>query len=113
MAAAGSFATWETEESVSGVGSGEGRWVLIVALVAIGLVQLGWRPAWMAAGLVLAIAGRELLSISGDEGAGVGLGLWVTLLGSAAAVVLLVLDMFSRIERAPPAADGDAPADDS
>lgn len=93
---------------MTGVSSDEGRLALIVALLAIGLVQIGWRPAWMAAGLVVAIAGRELLSIAGDDSAAAGIGLWVTVVVALAATVLLFADMFSTIERAPPDSSDDA-----
>ena len=104
------FLPWEVSSgpeapTVQGLDTDEGRIVLIVALVTIVLVQIGWRPAWIGAGFVLAIAGRRLLAVLGDDPGGPGLGLWIAAAAAVAAAALLVVDMFTTIDRSPPESD--------
>ena len=111
VAGAAVFLPWEASSgpeapTVQGLDTDEGRIVLIVALVTVVLVQIGWRPAWIGAGFVLAIAGRRLLAALGDDPGGPGLGLWVAVAAAVAAAALLVVDMFTTIDRSPPESDG-------
>lgn len=105
------FLPWEAgagpeASTVQGFDTDEGRIVLIVALITIVLVQIGWRPAWIGAGFVVAVAGRRLLTALGDD-PGPGIGLWVAVAAALAAVALLFADMFMTIDRSPPSTGGD------
>lgn len=106
LAAASTFLTWDTEQSITGVNSDEGLVALIVAAVAVMLVRIRWRPAWIGAGLIVAISGRRLLTGLGDD-VNVGIGLWVTASAALAATVLLVSDMFSTIDRSQTDSNGE------
>jgi hypothetical protein len=57
----------------------------------------------MGAGLVFAIAGRQILSISDHAQASPGTGLWISFAAGAGATILLVIEMFGAITR--PASD--------
>lgn len=110
-AAAAMFLPWEAGSgpetpTVQGLDTDEGRIVLIVALITVVLVQIGWRPAWIGAGFVVAVAGRRLLSALGDD-PGPGIGLWVAAVAALAATALLFADMFMTIDRRPPESGGD------
>ena len=96
------FLIWEAEESVAGTDSNEGQLAFIVGLVTIGLIQIGWRPAWIGAGFVSAVAGRQLLDTLGDDSAEPGVGLWIATVAALVAAVVLVVAMFSTINRNPP-----------
>ena len=105
------FLPWEAgagpeASTVQGFDTDEGRIVVIVALLTIVLVQIGWRPAWIGAGFVVAVAGRRLLTVLGDD-PGPGIGLWVAVAAALAAVALLFADMFMTIDRSPPESGGD------
>ena len=96
------FLPWRTvagqdAESALGAGGGQGSIIFIVSLVMIGLVQIGWRPAWIGAGFVGAIAVRELLDLAGDETASPAVGLLIVAAASIAAVVLLVWEMIANV----------------
>ncbi len=94
---------WYTNAGLSGTGSvrgieaGVGRLLLAVCIVTIALVQIGWRPAWIGAGFAGAMAVREVIDPSGIGSPDPGSGLWVAIIASAVAVVLLVWDMFSGV----------------
>ena len=109
VAAAAMFLPWHTvasgdgTESVLGISVNEGPLILVVGLITIGLVQVGWRPAWIGAGLVGAITVRAILDSDADPASG----LWIAAAASAAAVVLLVWDMFVNVS-----ASGDADGPD-
>ena len=92
-------------ETVRGISAGVGRLLLVVCIVTIALVQIGWRPAWIGAGFAGAIAVREILDPSGIANPDPGLGLWTAVIASAAAVVLLVWDMFAGVS----GSDGSGP----
>lgn len=99
IAAASMFLPWQTTasegvtESVQGIGTGEGPLIFIVGLVTIGLIQVGWRPAWIGAGLIGAITIRAIL----DSGADPASGLWIAAAAAVVAVGLLVWDMFANV----------------
>lgn len=105
------FLPWEAGSgsealTVQGLDTDEGRIVLIVALVSIVLIQIGWRPVWIGAGFIVAVAGRRLLTMLGDD-PGPGIGLWVAAAAALAAVALLFADMFMTIDRSSPSTGGD------
>ena len=100
-AAAAMFLPWQTTgngtESVQGSGVNEGQIVLVVCLITVGLIQVGWRPAWISAGFAGAITVREILSLSSDGGPDPAYGLWIAAAASIVAVILLVWDMFAGV----------------
>lgn len=111
VAGAAVFLPWEASSgpeapAVQGLDTDEGRIALIVALITIALIQIGWRPAWIGAGFVLAIAGRRLMAALGDDPGGPGLGLWIAAAAALVAAALLVVDLFTAIDRSPPESDG-------
>jgi hypothetical protein len=97
------FLPWQTTvsesgtESVQGTGVNGGQWVLVLSLVTIGLIQVGWRPAWIGAGLAGAITVREILSLAGGDDVDPASGLWIAAAASLVAVVLLIWEMFAGI----------------
>ena len=101
IAAAAMFLTWHTttDESLNGVATDEGQLALVVSLVTVGLIQVGWRPAWIGAGFTTAITVRALLDGDSDP----GLGLWLATAASLVAAGLLIWAMFTDV------ADGDTP----
>lgn len=80
-------------ESVPGVSVTEGQLVLVVSLITAGLVQVGWRPAWIGAGFVASLAIRKILDGDTDPASG----LWIALAASIVAAVLLIWDMFANV----------------
>jgi len=94
------FLTWSTE-GVGRVGTdtGEGQFVALVALVTMLLVQIGWRPAWMGTGVIVATLGRQLLLLGSDA----GVGLYLGVVSAVVAGAVLIAEMFAGIER--PAAE--------
>ena len=105
VAAAALFLPWHTTvaegaaESVQGIAVNEGQLVLVVSLITAGLIQVGWRPAWIGAGFAAATAIRRILDSDTDPATG----LWIAAAASIAAVILLVWDMFANV--APPGPD--------
>lgn len=97
-----------TGESVTGMDVGEGQLAFIASLLTIVLIQTGLRPAWMGAGFVFAVVGRQLVDTVGDDLVKPGNGLWIGTFAALVAAVALFADMFSSIDRtpAPPVADG-------
>ncbi len=96
------WATFDDRDSVSGVSLAPGTLVLFAGLVAIVLVQMNIRAAWIAPGFAVAVAGRELASRLGDAGTAPGIGLWISVIAAVAAAVLLIRQMFASIERVSP-----------
>ena len=94
------FLPWQTTttdgaaKSVVGTSVTEGQLVLVAGLVTVGLIQVGWRPAWIGSGLIAAITIRALL----DSGADPEAGLWVAAAASVVAAALLVWDMFASVK---------------
>jgi len=109
VAAAAMFLPWHTvaadggAESVQGVAVTDGQLVLVVGLVTAGLVQAGWRPAWIGAGFAGAVTIRRILDAETDPAAG----LWIAAAASVAAAALLVWDMF--VDVSTPGDDHDEP----
>lgn len=107
VAALTTFLPWQTAvteggvESIAGTSTSAGQLVLVVCLVTVGLVQVGWRPAWIGAGFGAATAIRELFDREADPAWGLG----VVIAACVVATVLLVWDMFANV-----AAPGDDPA---
>ena len=97
--AATMFLPWHTTatesgtESVQGISTGEGPIVLAVSLITAGLIQVGWRPAWIGAGFAGAVAVRRILDGEIDPAAG----LWIAAAASIVAAVLLIWDMFAGV----------------
>lgn len=108
-AAAAMFLTWHTTTSegltkaVQGTASSEGQLVLVAGLVTVGLVQVGWRPVWIVAGLMVAVTARAIL----DSGSDSGTGLLIAAAASAVAVALLVWDMFANVSAPGDSGDSD------
>lgn len=111
VAVAGSvFLTWVSTpsgESTVGIDFSEGRLTAIIAVITIGVIQLGLRPAWIGNGLIVAVLGRELGRTSGSSGLDPGAGLWLGLVLAVASLGLLIWDLFSSIDRSPIDSDGD------
>ena len=99
VAAAAMFLPWHTTaaeggtESVQGIAVNDGQLVLVVSLVTTGLIQVGWRPAWIGAGFAGAAAVRALLDSETDPASG----LWIAAAASIVAVVLLIWDLFAGV----------------
>ena len=101
-AAAAMFLPWHTipadggTEAVQGIAVNDGQLVLVVGLVTAGLVQVGWRPAWIGAGFAGAITIRRIL----DGGTDPAAGLWIAAVACIVAVGLLVWEMFATVSTA-------------
>lgn len=80
-------------ESVRGIAVNDGQLVLVMSLVTVGLIQVGWRPAWIGAGFAGAITIRKVL----DGGTDPASGLWIAAAASVLAAVLLIWDMFINV----------------
>ena len=99
VAAAATFLPWHATaadgatESVQGIAVNEGQIVLIVSLITAGLVQVGWRPAWIGAGFAGAVTIRRILDGEVDPASG----LWIAAVASIVAVVLLAWDLFAGV----------------
>ena len=99
VAVAAMFLPWHTTaaesgtESVQGIGTSEGPIVLVVGLATIGLIQVGWRPAWIGAGFAGATAARRILDSETDPASG----LWIVAAVSVVAVILLIWDLFAGV----------------
>ena len=110
VATAAMFLPWHTTttesgtEPVQGTGVNQGQLVLVVGLITVGLIQVGWRPAWIGAGFAGAIAVKDLIDLAGIDGSDPASGLWIAAAASIVAVVLLVWDMFAGVS---------APGDDA
>ena len=110
-AAAAMFMPWHTvasqgaTETVRGVELNEGQLVLVVGLVTVGLVQVGWRPAWIGAGFVAATALRAVFDDKTDPAAG----LWIAAAASVVATALLVWDMVANVAGPGPGANNGKP----
>lgn len=106
VAALVTFLPWQTTdgndgpESVLGTSTNAGQLVLVVCLITVGLVQVGWRPAWIGVGFSAATAIRELFDSEADPAWGLG----IAIAACVVATVLLVWDMFANIS---------APGDDT
>lgn len=99
VAAAAMFLPWHTTAgesataSVQGIAVNDGQLVLVVSLVTAGLIQVGWRPAWIGAGFAVAITIRRILDSATDPGPG----LWTAAVAALVAVVLLIWDMLAGV----------------
>ncbi len=99
VAALAAFLPWHTTagdngaESVPGSSTSAGQLVLVVCLITVGLVQVGWRPAWIGVGFSAATAIRELFDSQADPAWGLGIAIAACLV----ATVLLVWDMFANV----------------
>ena len=78
---------------MQGIAGNDGQLVLVVSLVTAGLIQVGWRPAWIGAGFAGATAVRALLDSETDPASG----LWLAAAASIMAVILLIWDMFASV----------------
>lgn len=96
------FLPWQTTagengaESVLGTSTSAGQLVLVVCLITVGLVQVGWRPAWIGVGFSAATAIRELFNSEADP----AWGLAIAVAACLVATVLLVWDMFANVGKA-------------
>ena len=96
------FLPWQTgsdadaTEAVRGISTDQGQVVLVVSLLTIGLIQVGWRPAWIGSGFAVAIMVRAILNLS-ENGPDPDSGLWVAVVASAMAAVLLIWNMFADL----------------
>ncbi len=100
-------------QTVRGISIGEGRLLIVACAVTIGLIRIAWRPAWIGAGFAGAIAAREIFDPSGIGPPGQppdpGIGVWIAVVASAAAVVLLVWEMFADVSGSDGGGDTDEP----
>ena len=103
---AGMFLPWATGDSdgasINGLDVDAGRLVLLVGLLTIGLIQIGFRPAWIGGGFMVALLGKEVLDVSDQALVSPGTGLWLGVMAAAGAVVVLVWDMFANVQAPPP-----------
>jgi len=108
VAAVATFLPWQTTvgesgtEPVQGISINGGQLVLVACLITVGLIQVGWRPAWIGVGFGGAIAIRELFK----DGADPAWGLWIVVAACLVAVVLLVWEMFANVSTADDAGGG-------
>ncbi|MYJ81172.1 MAG: hypothetical protein F4046_05040 [Acidimicrobiaceae bacterium] len=102
VAALATFLPWQTTagengaESVIGTSTSPGQLVLVVCLITVGLVQVGWRPAWIGVAFAAATAIRELFDSKADPAWGLVMAIATCLVAS----VLLVWDMFANVGKA-------------
>ncbi|MFT7476154.1 MAG: hypothetical protein ACI81L_003102 [Verrucomicrobiales bacterium] len=90
------FLTWSTDGgSRAGTETGEGQLVALASLATIALIQLGWRPAWIGAGFIIATLIRQLTLLGGD----VGMGLIIGIVAVCVAAAAMIWDMFANIPR--------------
>jgi hypothetical protein len=107
IAAASVFLPWQTTVdtadagSVIGSSTSAGQIVFIVCLITVGLIQVGWRPAWIGAGFAAATAIREMFRGEAD----LAIGLPIVAAACLVAAVLLVWEMFANVS-APGDTDG-------
>lgn len=113
VAAAAVLLPWqnvdEPAKTVAGNSVSEGRIVLGVCLATIGLVQVGWRPAWIGAGFAFAITARAILRLYSDDAIEPAIGLWVSAAAALATVGLLAWNMFAGVSATPDSPDKDKP----
>ena len=81
---------------IQGIDVNEGTVVLIASVLTIGFIQVGLRPAWMGAGFVAAVVGRQVFAGTGDPGIGAILGLAFAVLAAAVLLVDLVRGLQSQ-----------------
>ena len=103
VAAAAAFLPWQTTagdsgtaESAIGTSTTPGQLVLVACLITVGLVQVGWRPAWIGVGFGTAIAVREMFNDEAD----LAIGVPVAAAGCLIAAVLLIWEMFANVSAA-------------
>lgn len=100
------FLPWATGDvsgvSEPGVELDAGRLVLLVGLLTIGLIHIGFRPAWIGGGFMVAVLVKEILDVSDQAHVSPGIGLWLGALAAAAAVAALVWDMFANVQAPSP-----------
>ena len=66
---------------------------------------MGWRPAWIGAGLAAAISIREMFDDQADPAAGV----WIAAAACVVGAVLLVWEMFANVSAAGDGTDDGRP----
>ncbi|MGI9622001.1 MAG: hypothetical protein ACR2PK_04120 [Acidimicrobiales bacterium] len=98
-----------SERSVSGFDVDEGVLAFVASLVTVVLIQAGIRPAWMGSGFAVAVLGRQLFDVLGEDLISPGIGLWVGTIAALAATVVLLIDMFGNVHRAAAAAVDEEP----
>lgn len=84
-------------EQLQGIDVSEGTLVLVAAVLTIGFIQVGLRPAWMGAGFIVAVLGRQVFAGTGDPGIGAILGL----LFAAIAGAILLNDLVRGVQGGP------------
>ena len=102
FAVLGLFLPWVTSGSVSvaGIDQGDGWPVLALSAGAFFLARAQIRWAWIPAALGLVVTIRDLLTVGDVQGAGIGVGLWMTAVGLAAASILLFAREIQAVRRA-------------
>ena len=99
IAALAAFLPWQTTagasgvETVAGTSTSAGQIVLVVCLITVGLVQVGWRPAWIGVGFAAAVTIRELFNSEADPAWGLAIAVPACLVAG----VLLVWEMFASV----------------
>lgn len=86
---------------------GPGQLVILAALASIAVIELGWRPAWMGAGLVVAVLGREFIALTDTKTvatsdavttySGSGAAIYVGMAAGVSALIILIWHMFSEV----------------
>ena len=82
-------------ERLQGIDVSEGTLVLVAAVLTIGFIQVGLRPAWMGAGFIVAVLGRQVFAGTGDPGIGAVLGLLLAAIAGA----ILLNDLVRGVQR--------------
>ena len=102
FAIAGLFFPWVTTGagSAAGIEQGDGWPVLALAAGAFFLSRAHVRWAWIPAGLGGVVAVRDIVTVSGVEGAAAGVGLWMSAAGLAVATLLLFAREIEAVRRA-------------
>jgi hypothetical protein len=91
FAIAGLFFPWVRTGagSAAGIEQGDGWPVLAMAAGAFFLARAHVRWAWIPAALGAVVTIKDIFTVSGVEGAGAGIGLWMSAAGLTAAAILL------------------------
>lgn len=95
------------QAALRGFQMGPGQLVIAVGLASIAAIELGWRPAWMGAGLIVAILVREFIDLSDSKTvvsndaiatyADAGTAIWVGIAAAVSALIILTWHMFSEV----------------
>jgi hypothetical protein len=101
FAVAGVFFPWVTTAtgSAPGIEQGDGWPILAIAAGTFFLARVQVRWAWIPAALGAVVTVRDILKVTNVDGAGAGVGLWMSAAGLAVATVLLFAREVESVRR--------------